>query len=148
MMENISHEEKKSSEVSESESKRLDQVNEKLEEDYPIKKKKNEIELYFKEKEERLIQSMEVDIDHYGSTNFMFFNIDYFDNNIENWYNSNNPNWPKKIIYKPWQFALINYYGMVCFSEWIRYDEEDLGCLQEFYIAKLKGLGINIKATI
>ena len=84
MMENISHEEKKSSEVSESESKRLDQVNEKLEEDYPIKKKKNEIELYFKEKEERLIQSMEVDIDHYGSTNFMFFNIDYFYNNIEN----------------------------------------------------------------
>ena len=111
-----------------------------------ILKIKNEIEIYFQERKEKLIASMSVDINNYGSTHFMFFDIEYFDNNRRIDFNSSWPN--EKTIYRPFQFSLINYYGSICINEWIYYKKDELSFdLNRNYFALMNKIGIDYNAT-
>lgn len=88
--------------------------------------------------------SFELDFDYnYDSTEFMFFDVEYFDDN----YALRQNNFCKT-TYFPIQFTLINYFGRICINEWIFYSINDLNeQIYNCYLKALSSRGVIIDAT-
>ena len=111
-----------------------------------IKRKRNEIQKIFDEKKEFLISSMQLDISHFVPTAYMFFDVEYFDNNIQikNDDFRINENWKPKTQFYPVQFTLTNFFGVLCLNEWIYYDADTLDNIsREKYFSFLNRRNVN-----
>ena len=73
-----------------------------------------------KKKKEYILATLHMDINIYEATFYMFFDIEYIDNNKFS-KNESNKNW-HTTSFLPIQFSLINYFGQICVNEWIFYD--------------------------
>ena len=101
---------------------------------------------YEKDKDQILV-SFQININNFGTTMFMFFDVEYFDNNKGNIANYN-PNWQDKPKFFPFQFTLVNYFGLICINEWIQYDKVVLSKREkEGYEYALKKRNIDYEAT-
>ena len=78
------------------------------------------VESFIKQKCEATISSLTSEIKTFGSTYYMFFDVEYFNNGTQQVF------MPGKKKYYPFQFTLMNYFGNVCINEWIRYEFTDL----------------------
>ena len=88
--------------------------------------------------------SFELDFElNYGSTEFMFYDVEYFDDNFV----------PRNTdffapTYFPIQFTLINYFGRICINEWIYYPDKYHSVeLYNCYLKALTSRGVPILAT-
>ena len=94
-----------------------------------------------------ILDSFQININNFGTTMYMFFDVEYFDNNKGNIGNYN-PNWNEKPKFFPFQFTLTNYFGPICINEWIAYDKTIMTNKEkEGYEFALKKKNIDYEAT-